>query len=184
MRLRIILIMCLAILGLSCSNTAPDYSKPDMVINADLPQGDATWESANQNSVWVFPSSIQIGAVGPEQVSQHYLSGIKIVYPIVIHASNETLQFHLSYQGVGYDKVSSTYSPSPAGAVGWVSFPEPDPVLQAYETREVPVEFFVPKNASAPPRWEFLVRVDWQQMEFFQQARAVLFQINMRVNET
>ena len=62
----------------------------------------------------------------------------------------------------------------------WVRFSEPDPYLQAYETRDVLVEFFVPKNASAPARWEFLVRVDWEQEGFFLQARGLLFQINMK----
>jgi hypothetical protein len=177
------LILCLeavALAGCSSTSSSVDYSKPDTVITATLPEGNASWEAVWQNEVWVFPASIQIGATNPDLTSQHYAKGIKIVYPIVIHADEQATQFHLVYQGRDYGDLSSTYLPSPAKAVEWVHFPEPDPYLEAYETREVNVEFFVPKNAVAPIRWEFLVRVDWEQAGFFQQARAILFQINMR----
>lgn len=184
---KVLLVLSLIILSLSgyaCSLGPVDYSKPDMVITADLPGGNVSWESGHQDDIWVFPGSIQIGAVGPQQTTQHYIAGIKIIYPIVIHASGEPVQFHLSYQGLDYTQVSSTYNPSPAEAVNWVRFPQPEPYLQAYETRQIPVEFFVPKNASAPSRWEFAVLVSWEQPGFFQQARAVTFQINMKAINT
>lgn len=181
-----ILIICLVVLALSslaCSSSpaAPvDYSKPDMVITATGEQQDPAWEAKWQDEVWVFPASIQIGSIDPMLTNQHYQAGMKIIYPIVIHADEQPTQFHLTYQGRDYGDLSSTYSPSPAKAIEWVSFSDPNPYLAAYETREVNVEFFVPKNASAPARWEFLVRIDWEQEGFFLQARGLIFQINMR----
>jgi len=179
-------IICLTILALSssaCSSSpaAPaDYSKPDTVITATLPPQDPAWEAKWQDEVWVFPASIQIGSIDPSLVNQHYQAGIKIIYPIVIHADEQATQFHLTYLDRDYGDLSSTYLPSPAKAIGWVSFSDPNPYLAAYETREVNVEFFVPKNANAPSRWEFMVRVDWEQEGFFQQARGIIFQINMK----
>jgi len=177
---KILLIMALAGLTAGCGVVAStDYSIPDTVITATLPPQDPAWEARWQNEVWVFPPSIQIGHTDPAMVNQHYQAGIKIVYPIVVHAGEQAIQFNLSYRGRDYGDLSSTYTPSPAGAAEWVRFPDPNPYLQANETREIPVEFFVPKNASAPERWEFLVRVDWEQEGFVVQARAVLFQVNM-----
>jgi len=184
--LRNILAICLIVLALSslaCSGApaAPvDYSKPDTVITATLPPQDPVWEAKWQDEVWVFPASIQIGSIDPALTSQHYQAGMKIIYPIVIHADEQPTQFHLTYQGRDYGDLSTTYSPSPAKAMEWVSFSDANPYLAANETREVNVEFFVPKNASAPSRWEFLVRVDWEQAGFFLQARGIIFQINMR----
>jgi hypothetical protein len=184
--LRKILVICLGILVLSsfaCSSLpiAPsDYSVPDMVITAEGEAQNPAWEAQWQDEVWVFPASVQIGHTDPTLTNQHYQVGIKIIYPIVIHADEQPTHFHLSYQGRDYGDLSSTYLPSPAKAIEWVYFPEPNPYLQANETREVMVEFFVPKNASAPARWEFLVRVDWEQEGFFRQARAILFQVNMK----
>lgn len=179
MRKVLLAMICVTILAVACGGIT-DYSKPDFVITASLPPQSEEYESTHKDSIWVFPASIQIGAVGAEQVFQHYVKGAKIIYPVVLHAGAEPLQFHLSYEGMDSSQISTTYVPAPAEAVKWVTFPEPDPLLAAYETREVPVHFFVPRNAVAPTRWEFLVRVDWEQPGFFRQARAILFQINMR----
>ncbi len=176
-----IILAALVLMLAGCSSPAApvDYSQPDTVITASLPPQDPVWEAKWQDEVWVFPASIQIGHTDPMLTSQHYKAGIKIVYPLVIHADEKPTQFHLTYRGRDYGDLSTTYMPSPANAAEWVHFPEPNPYLAAYETREVPVEFFIPKNATAPSRWEFQVRVDWEQEGFFLQARAVLFQINM-----
>ena len=180
--LRKILVVCLVILALgsACSATSVDYSKPDITITATKETQNPVWEAKWKDEVWAFPESIQVGHIDPTLTNQHYQAGIKIIYPIVIHADEKPTQFHLTYRGRDYGDLSSTYSPSPAKAIEWVHFPEPDPYLQAYETRDVMVEFFVPKNASAPARWEFLVRVDWEQEGFFLQARGIIFQINMK----
>lgn len=179
----LLIVVCSAILALSslsCSSTPVDYSKPDIVITATQETRKPDWEAKWKDEVWVFPESIQVGHVNPALTNQHYQAGIKIIYPIVIHADEEPTQFHLTYRGRDYGDLSSTYSPSPAEAIKWVHFSDPDPYLEAYETRDVSVEFFVPKNASAPARWEFMVRVDWEQKGFFQQARGIIFQINMK----
>ncbi len=177
----LICLVCLVALGLACSTSGtPDYSKPDFTITASLPPQDVEYVETHKDNIWAFPASIQIGAAGQDQVTQHYVKGARIIYPLVIHNDAEPKQFYLSYEGMDIARVSVTYLPAPAEAVNWVKFPEPEPYLQAYETREVPVEFFVPKNVYAPTRWEFLVKIDWEQPGFFQRAYAVLFQINMR----
>lgn len=170
----------MATLCLACSVIPADYSKPDLVITATMEQRNPSWETEWQNEVWVFPKSIQVGHVDPALTNQHYQAGIKVIYPILIHADKNPTQFHLYYKALDYNILTSTYSPAPAKAIEWVHFPEPDPYLEAYETREVNMEFFVPKNASAPARWEFLVRVDWEQAGFFLQARGIRIQVNMK----
>lgn len=178
---KILAIVLLLMIATGCGLLNVDYSKPDNVIIAQLPPGNATWEEKWKDEVWVFPAEIQIGDTNPAMVDKHYRAGVKIIYPIVIHADEQATQFHLAYQGIEEVSVTSTYTPSPAQACQWVYMPEPDPYLQAYETRQVPVEFFVPGNiTAAPARWVFLVRVDWDQAEGAKQARAVLFQVNMK----
>jgi hypothetical protein len=99
------------------------------------------------NKTWISPGKVEVGNFHP---------GARAEYILSIHnGSDEPAEFSVSYRVV--DNNAEDYEPAPTEAQAWVIIEDPAPVLAAKETKDVLIAVEMPKDAQAPPKWEFWI---------------------------
>ena len=98
---------------------------------------------------WISPGKVMVG---------NFYPGARAEYMLTIHnGKDEPAEFSVTYKETG--SPGEGYVRAPDEAQEWVIIADPAPVLAAKETRDVLIAVEMPKDAQAPPKWEFWIAV-------------------------
>jgi hypothetical protein len=123
------------------------------------------------DEVWISPGKVNVG---------HFYAGARAEYPLTIHNGNDqSTEFSITYREAS--SPDEDYNQAPDGAQDWVIIADPTPVLAAKETKEVLIALEMPKDATAPEKWEFRVVVkDASQTGMVQTELACRWLVTMK----
>lgn len=123
------------------------------------------------DKVWISPGKVMVG---------NFYPGARAEWSLSIHnGKDELAQFSVTYREP--DHLIEGFVTAPAAAKDWVIIADPTPELKAKETRDVLIALKMPKDAKAPPKWEFWIAVrDATQTGMVQTELACRWLITMR----
>ena len=135
------LMWLLAVVGLLVAGCAQPSPPPEVEAPEPPPE--------LYDKVWISPGKVEVG---------NFYPGARAEYPLTIHnGKDEPVEFSVTYRQP--DNVGEGYVTAPSAAQDWVIIADPAPVLAAKETRDVLIAVEMPKDAEAPPKWEFWIAV-------------------------
>jgi hypothetical protein len=121
----------------------PQPSEPPTVETATPPP-------ELHDKTWISPGKVD--------VEDLYPGAENVEWPLKIHnGKDEPAEFSVTYKEPS--NTGEGFVAAPPEAKDWVIIDDPEPMLAAKETKEVLIAVEVPKDAEAPPKWEFWIVV-------------------------
>jgi len=123
------------------------------------------------DKVWISPAEVDVG---------NFFAGARAEWPVRIHNGND----QPTKFSVTYSKPSTTaegFVTAPNEAQDWVIIADATPVLAPKADKDVLIAVEMPKGATAPEKWEFLIVVkDITQTGMVQTELACRWLVTMR----
>jgi len=123
------------------------------------------------DKVWISPAEVDVG---------NFYAGARAEWLVTIHNGNDkSAKFSVTYSQPS--TTAEGFVTAPTVAQDWIIIADATPVLAAKETKEVLIAVEMPKGATAPKKWEFLIVVkDVTQTGMIQTELACRWLVTMK----